>query len=108
MTLHLMLNVDSNGFSRNAFRGTAHTSRWPDAPVVNGVIDGDQVRFTVIMYSVWQNWSPTTYASGLPRLDFTGTVRGNVMEIKLRWDSVMIDGAPPPPKEYTMRAERAH
>ena len=90
----------------NRLKGTAHTGPWPDGPLLDGVIDGDRIRFTLIVYSPWKNSSPSGSASGLPRLTFTGTVRDNVMEIRLLSDSVMLYGPPPKPHEFSMKAER--
>jgi hypothetical protein len=91
----------------NRLTGDAHMAAWPgDGPLLDGVVDGDRFRFTVIGKSPWKAGGPQGSASGFPKLTFTGTVQDNRMEITLLWDSVMLYGRAPAPHELPMRAER--
>ena len=91
----------------NRLTGDAHIAAWPgDGPLLDGVVDGDRIRFTVIGKSPWKSSGPQGSASGFPKLTFTGTVQDNVMQITLLWDSVMIYGAPGRISELPMKAEK--
>jgi len=91
----------------NRLTGTADVGSWPGrGPLLDGVIDGNRITFTVIGKGAWKSSGPNGSASGLPKLTFTGTVQDDVMKITLLWDSVMLYGAPSRPSEFPMKAEK--
>jgi hypothetical protein len=101
-TMTFDLSVDGNRVA-----GMAHMGVWPaDAPLSEGGLDGNRIAFTAVSDRAWSSSSPAGKASGFPKLDFTGTIRGNQIEIKLVWSSVMRYGEAPKPQEYRMLATK--
>ena len=77
--------------------GMAHMSDWPgDAPISAGWLDGDRVRFTVIGRQPWSAYSGGTVTIGYPKLEFTGTIHGDEMDLSLAWGSVNVIGKDEP------------
>ncbi|HEV2444822.1 MAG TPA: hypothetical protein VGS58_02830, partial [Candidatus Sulfopaludibacter sp.] len=77
--------------------GMAHMSDWPgDAPVFAGWVEGDRVRFTVIGRQPWWAYSGGAVTIGYPKLEFTGTIHGNEMDLTLVWGSVKLIGQDEP------------
>jgi hypothetical protein len=88
--------------------GHVHMGNWPgDAPVIDGKVEGDRISFTLYGNTPWTSaYQGKPLASGLPKLTFAGTINGSRMELMVLWDSVMIYGAPPGPRQYPMQALR--
>ena len=92
----------------NRVTGMAHMGSWPaDAPISEGKIEGDRISFTCVSDRAWKSGSGGSFQnSAFPKLDFTGTVRGNEIQLKLIWGDVVIYGEAPKPREYRMRAAK--
>jgi hypothetical protein len=91
------------------FTGTAKIGSWPgDGPVLDGKIVGDRISFTFIGKSPWKMSGPSGDASGLPRLTFVGTIRGDEIQLTATWDSVMLYGKTTDtrPQEYELLVQR--
>jgi hypothetical protein len=86
-TVDLTLKVESGHIT-----GTALAGKWPgEAPVSDGVIDGNHVTFTAI--------GRLGSTSGLPRMDFDGTIQGGTMTLTMTWGFVGQSGARKLPME---------
>jgi hypothetical protein len=87
--------------------GVAHMDNWPgDGPLIDGAIVDDRVSFTVFGNSPWRASGPMGAASGLPKLTFSGTVQGSEMRLTVVWDSVMLYGDRPAPKELHLSGKK--
>ena len=88
--------------------GTAHVGSWPGELMISeGTTKGEEFSFTMYSDSAWRAQGPGYSASGTPKLTFSGTLRNGEIQIKMVWDSVMIYGDKPEPREYEMKATRA-
>jgi hypothetical protein len=105
MVPYIMLDLKTSG---GVLTGMAHAGNWPgDMLISEGTIKGEGFSFTVYSDSPWRAEWPGGYAaSGTPKLTFSGTLRNGVIEIKMTWDSIMLYGDKPEPREYEMRAKR--
>lgn len=101
----VILDLKADG---STLTGIAHMGNWPgDMPLMNGKIEGDRISFLVVGTLGWSAFGPGINASGLPRIAFTGTIRGSKIQLHLFWDSVMIRGTDPAPdRAYEMIAEK--
>ncbi len=79
MVSEIFFDVDAHG---DGLTGTVHAAHWPgDAPISDGKIEGNRVRFTMVGTSpFWANG-----VIGYPKLCFEGTRAGAEMRIVLRW-----------------------
>jgi hypothetical protein len=97
-------------------RGTAHLGNWPGkAPILEGRLKGNEISFTAIGQHAWTMRSPSVSKSGYPRLEFTGVVNGDQMELTFTWRSVLVmfNGKPiaptldpDPPQIFKMQGTR--
>ncbi len=70
--------------------GMAHMSNWPgDAPITEGKLEGDRISFTVHGKLPWSSKSPRVALTGYPKLVFTGTLRGNEIDLSLNWGGIV-------------------
>ena len=101
----VILDLKADG---NTLTGTAHMGNWPgEMPLMNGKIEGDRISFVVVGRFSWSAFGPGIDASGMPRIAFTGTIRGSKIQLNLFWDSVMIRGTDPGvAREYEMVGEK--
>lgn len=88
--------------------GTMEAGSWPGkAALIDGKIEGNRFSFVAVGKLPWQRRSPEGTASGLPRLVFSGEIRGNgAMTLRLVWDSVMLYGSWDGPTEYDLTGKR--
>jgi hypothetical protein len=100
----VILDLKASG---SELTGAAHLGNWPgDVDFTGGKIEGDRFSFTVVGRYPWWSKGPKGEASGLPRLTFTGAIRGDRMELSIVWDSVMFYGDPPEAREYELTGSR--
>jgi hypothetical protein len=94
----------------NEVTGMAHMSDWPgDAPITTGKIDGDHITFTVIGKSPWESRSISgVVTSGYPKLVFDGTLKGDEIDLKLNWGSIMTTGEERSGDEMDMKATKVN
>lgn len=101
----VILDLKADG---ERLKGNAHVGAWPgDAPIIEGKVQGNRLSFTVYGNSPW--WARSTSgeaASGLPKLTFVGTVKGNEIEFTMSWDSVTLYGKPAVAQDFVLKAAR--
>jgi hypothetical protein len=82
----MLLELDARG---SKLTGVAHMKNWPDcAYISDGTITGNRVTFTANSKSPWNSDTLTGY----PRLRFTGTIRGDQINLVVNWGSVVTGG----------------
>jgi hypothetical protein len=90
----------------NKLTGMAHMNPYPgDAPLSDGTINGGQVTFTVLGKLPFGVNGERV--SGFPNLVFTGTIRGNEMELAVQWGSVLVNGEKRPGPTFHMQGKKA-
>ena len=83
--------------------GTARVGAWPgEVEIEKGVIDGDHFRFEAVGDRPWFTNLSGTPSRGLPKLVFEGTISDGRLTVHLVWDSIVLEGAPEPVREYDL------
>lgn len=83
MVSEIFFDVTAHG---NSLTGTVHAAYWPgDAPISDGVIDGNRVSFAMVGSSPSWAYGSAGRTESYPKLCFQGVRDGDAMKIGLFW-----------------------